>query len=317
MTPFLWRPGHGPDPPALERMQEAFPKPMRLMGEPWFMTENRKMYPELMTTLPKDLSPRDLIKYLDDITSGATSFGSLDGEWAEWFHYLLPRSILRHRLHGVFSDGLEEVLITALVTQYPGHIDGKYPGFDRDILTTLGQWIMAPDLWEGSNIRVGAFLHEIPYENYPWKWYEASSDLSATLFFCWKYLSPQEIDGWLESVFAIKDAHWCAQILVWLLGAQKVLSGEITQPVQFEEIEPNIDWFGSFYLKGHYEGDHRDPVIIPFLPQANIDAFQTALRKHVTEALFFEWLDAIAKVDYLQSELSTLPDSFAAAYLMR
>ncbi|MEO7716697.1 MAG: hypothetical protein ABIY70_10870 [Capsulimonas sp.] len=316
MNEFLWRPGHGPDADAIERMTDYFPKPSFPMGEAWFMTDKRKIYSELMTTAPDDLPLENLIKYLDEIGSGTSAFGKLDGEWSDWLHYLLP--ILAAKAGGRTSNGaLATDVISAFVTQYPNDVSDSYPDFRMDVLNTLGRWPMGAQFWDGDDLRPGTVLPGPPLEGQQIHWWETDSDVSAVMFFLWKYLKPVEIDSWVGSVFAIKGAHWNANLLVWLVGARNVLSGKITQPVEFDTRIPKIGWFTTYYLNGRYDGDYQTPTTIPFLSQANIIAFQVALRKHITEELFFEWLDAFTEFDYLKNELYTLPDQFAAAYLER
>ncbi len=135
-TPFQWIPGRGYDPAALRRLVQASPRPVRPMGEAWFNTDKRRMYPELLGDLAA-VPVRELEYILAQIANGTSSFGPYD-EWSDWFHYLLPR--LLPRSHETYVEPLLEILITALFTQYPAGLgDARYPGFREDVLATVGQ----------------------------------------------------------------------------------------------------------------------------------------------------------------------------------
>ncbi len=76
--PFVWVPGQGPDPVALDRMRRAFPKPNAPMGEAWFMGSKRQMYPRLaedLATLPDG----DITKALEEIASGTQRLWPIRG----------------------------------------------------------------------------------------------------------------------------------------------------------------------------------------------------------------------------------------------
>lgn len=60
------------------------------MGEAWFMSESRKMFPELLGDL-ESLPDETVTDALQEIVSGLACFGPYK-EWHEWFDYLLPTS---------------------------------------------------------------------------------------------------------------------------------------------------------------------------------------------------------------------------------
>src|SRR3569833_1089844 len=102
------------------------------------------MYPTLrgdLDALPDD----EIAQALEEIITGTTSFGPLV-EWIEWYHFLLPRLILRNWEPTYYQPG--ESLITAFMAQ---HADPSgevpYRGFQADALRTLGQFIMSPRFW--------------------------------------------------------------------------------------------------------------------------------------------------------------------------
>lgn len=314
--PFLWIPDQGYSQRSLDRMCEHFRRPIEPMGEAWFMGDTRKMYPELAGDLDQ-LSSMFLQDPLTDIISGNRSFGPMQ-EWTDWYHYLLPRLIPRS--HEYFCHPLLEYLLGAFFVLYPNGIqDEPYPYFRKDVLATLGRCMMDPECWDEGQVRVGSFLHrsnENP--NRIWCWWDASGDFSASAFFCAKYLTPDEIEPWLKSMLAIKSAHWNAQAIVWLLGAHGMLTGKQSQASEFKfEDRPSVDWEWSHVLEGNYSGIHDASVPMPidFLPTENREIILRVLNENLTQELFFEWLDAIKKFDYLESELAELPSRFAEIYL--
>jgi len=312
--PFTWIPGIGPDAEVLARMEDFFPKPTEPMGEAWFMGEKRKMFTALCKKRLSQISTKYLQDCLTEI-AGTSAFGPR-AEWDSWYHYLLPRLIPRC-FENYLGEYLVEYLITALITVYPVNILERYMGFREDVLCTLGQVIMDPSLWNREEIIVGKMLHRAwpEYAERPgWGWHKASGDFSAMMFLCWKYLDAGQIDRWLQSVFAIRSTHWQAQLLVWLLGSRSVSRGEVTQPAQFDKVQPEIDWAYSHTLDGHYDGNYQSPTIHPFLSAENLKAFRKALQRYLTPDMFLQWVEAIEKYPYLKEELCTLPDQFMAAF---
>jgi hypothetical protein len=318
--PFVWIPGEGPDPAALHRLQRRFPRPQEPMGEAWFMGADRRLFLELVEQEPGSIPVRDLMQCLEAIGTGTSSFGPLQ-EWDEWFHYLLPRLIPR-----AFEWELEylvEYLVTAFIPLHPGSIreqpagiSNRYPAFRQDVLATLGRVLMEPTLWENGEVAVGRVLHQ-PYRHGKWwGWFEASGDFSALMCFCWKYLDAGQIDAWLQSVLAIRSSHCRAQLLVWLLGVRPLLAGEITQAAELEHAKPGVSWAWSHCLDGHYDG-RLSGVPMPLISPPNRAAFRESLGRHLTPALVLDWLDSVARFDYLVRELGTLPDQFIEAFLAR
>ncbi len=317
MKEFLWIPGNGYDEEALLRIREHFRRPSAPMGEAWFMGVEREMYDHLcgdLSQLPVD----QLNEPLEEISGGTRSFGPLE-EWSEWYHYLLGQTIPRSHERYVYY--LLEDLITAFISQYPeGVIREPYRGFQEDALRTLGSCIMDKQCWNGREIVIGCVLW--PSNNNPkgiWLWDDASGDFSASMFYCLKYLPTDLISGWLKSVFAIESPHWRAQLMVWLIGAHKMLNDEIRQPSEFDERpqKPYIGWSGSHVLAGEFTGnwskDRAAPA--PFLHEKNRVAALKAITEQISKSLYIDWLGSIAKYDYLEGELGDLPDRFANLYL--
>jgi hypothetical protein len=313
---FVWVPGQGYAQKALVRMREKFPRPDKPMGEAWFMGETRRLYSELNGDLDR-LQVTFLLEPLTEIITGNSSFGPMQ-EWTDWYHYLLPRLIPRS--HEYFCGTLLEYLLSGFFVLYPNGIhEAPYPHFRDDVLVSLGCCLMNSERWDQGQIRSGSFLHRSC--NNPagiWGWWNASGEFSASAFFYAKYLTPDEIGPWLRSALAIKSAHWNAQMIVWLLGAYDMFIGERTQASQFEFSDrPSVQWQWSDVFKGDYSGLHHEtrPAAPDFLPAENCAAILRVLDKNLTQELFFSWLDAIKKFDYLENELAELPSRFAHMYL--
>lgn len=112
--PFFWRPGEGCDTDALTRLRRAFPRPREPMGEAWFMSETRGMFPELLgdlTTLPLDQIQTPLF----EIASGTRAFGEMD-EWTQWYHYILAQTLPRAHETWAFDSYVEHLITTYSAT---------------------------------------------------------------------------------------------------------------------------------------------------------------------------------------------------------
>jgi hypothetical protein len=308
---YLWRPGLGPDGAALARLQAHGGRPNSPMGEAWFMSERRKTFDHLLEQEVADIDSLQLAAPLEEMASGVSCFGPMR-EWSVWFHYLLPRLVpvsLDRPL-----QNLQELLVTALMTQYPQDTESSpYKQFREDVLNTLGLCIMDGRRWSGGRIVLGHVLHETQRVDGTWGWYEASGDLSSSLFLCAKYLDPSELGPWLESVVAIEDPHWRAQFLVWLMGARRLMRGPGLQPADVFMMEPRVDWASSHVLDGHYTGNHTEPIVrLPFISDVNKVAFWAALSRLLTAPVVEEWFRSVRAIDYLDFETAHVIESPAA-----
>jgi hypothetical protein len=307
---FRWVPGQGPDPDALLRMSEVFPKPKTAMGEAWFMGE-RRMFPYLLENL-ETLSNEQVWKPLDEWASGPGSFGPLQ-EWTEWYHYLLPRVLTRDWKSAYDPAGL---LVTCFVGQHPKS-DGPwpYPGFRRDALTTLGRYHMSSCFWSVGAVDIERCLKKYAVVRGTREWYNCGGSLSASLLFCLKYLSADEVASWFESVIAIEDPHWIQQMIVWLIGVHPMLTGQIAQPADFPEDGPyRVSWDWSHALKGNYSGDHCETVArVPFLPVENGEALIAVAQRWDVDG-FFEELFTDPKLEAVAAETPSLSDDFQELY---
>jgi hypothetical protein len=284
------------------------------MGEAWFMSEERRMYPDLLGDLAVIPIER-LQRALTEIATGTSSFGTHE-EWQDWFHYLLPRLVPRS--HDTFVEPLLEILITALFTQYPAGMGTEpYRGFRDDVLNTVGRCMMDRICWPD-----GALDPEICLNRYfvarrgLWFWDRASGALSASLFLHLKYLELQELEPWLDSVLAIDEPHWRAQVMIWLLGAHRLLTGAVRQPSGFSPDDyPQIDWEWSHCLQGDYSGlNGGDGSQVDFIPEANRLAALEAVKAHFTETVCLDWLASFAADPALEAELAATPYWFFDLY---
>jgi hypothetical protein len=316
MNQFVWQPGRGMDSAALARLCKQFPRPEEPMGEAWFMGGDRRIYHELKGDLDT-LDVQLLVEVLREISGGNTSFGSFQ-EWTEWFHYLLGR--LLPRAHEEFVAPLLESLMTSFFAVYlDGIAEPPYKGFEVDVMDTLGQCMMEPQCWSGKDVMLPS-LRRNSYGHPERCWFDrdASGDLSASLFFCLKYLTHEQIGGWLQSVLDIDAPVWRVQVMTWLVGAHGMLSGEVRWPEEFKiGASPGIDWEWSHCLRPSLDIHHRSASAMPvaFLPHANRSKALTYLHTYFTEDRFLNWLSGIDSDPALSQSLYDMPDTFEKLYV--
>lgn len=309
---FRWVPGQGPDQAALERMSRTFPKPRVPMGEAWFLSPVRKTYPELLGDLDS-LTDEQIDRPLEEIAGAPSCFGQLD-EWTAWYQYLLPRVIQRR-----WGSGLQhpmEIVITGFMSQHPENGDRfAYPQFRSDALQTLGQSIMSPDCWPGGTLHATKCLQKYRRVDGIFGWNESDGLLSGSLFLCLKYLTEEEVGPWFESVIAIPNPYWTAQIVIWLIGAHPILTGAIEQPSELPEQGPHcITWHWSHALDGHYTGNFDEPIRrVPFLSEANRDVLFNLVRS-VDFTTFIEEWQTDPELGNLAAETAGSPERFLELY---
>lgn len=309
--PFRWIPGNGPNEDALNRMCGAFSKPRKPMGEAWFLAPERTMYPEMLGDLEL-LSDEDILEPLRD-TIGPTCFGP-HAEWTEWFHYLLPRLLRRDWGRTVYHP--VELIISAFMAQHPDST-GKtpYSEFTNDALLTLGQYIMSPHCWPDGVLHASRCLNKYRRVDGTFGWYGSDGLLSASIFFCLKYLPEDQVEPWFESVMAIPNPYWKAQVVVWLIGAHPLLTGAIEQPSQLPEIGPyEIGWDASYSLAGNYTGNFETPITLtPFLPEENREAALRVIQSLELSEFLEEW-QTDPNLAELAAETAGAPDRFMDLY---
>lgn len=282
------------------------------MGEAWFMGERRTF--DLLLGNLEELSLEELREPLEEIASGNSSFGPMD-EWTVWYRYLLAQLVPRHTERSF--DSLYQHLVTAFIAVHPRRIDEPYPGFADDARQTLGRCLMDPSRWRGDRLAVPA--PEDPFaggRRAAFEWSVACGDFSAGMFFCAKYLAVDELDAWLDSVFAIRCPLWTTQLYSWLLVAHPLLEGRVLELAELDsDPSTNVVWHGAHVLKGDFSGVHEpSPSPLPLLSPDRCEAVLAGARKHVSEANYFAWLDAIKPYPYLETMQGGTPSRFADVF---
>lgn len=311
---YRWVPGEGCDAQALENMRGHFLRPAEPIGEAWFMGEEREVFPALMGDLTA-LKVDEVFRPLEEIASGTMSFGPAK-EWRDWYHFLLPHLIPRANDSYVYS--VAEMLVTAFIAQHPnGVFDQHYKGFRADVLKTLGRTLMEPACWNGEALDVKKGLGKFYRRGVQdWGSYEAGGKFSSLLFLCAKYLRPSESPSWIESVLDIRDPHWRAQTMVWLVGVNPLISGSITQINELDDLRPELGWNWSHALSGQ-QGRSFDGAapLMPFFDATQRETLSRSIRQYFSDHDFFEWSADFSRDQTLVSEIGDLPDRFRDLYV--
>lgn len=310
---YQWIPRNGIALEAIERMRAHFHKPDYLMGEAWFIGKNRRLYSELNTrdSFAK-IKPTDLSLIISEISSGTNSFGHRK-EWDEWFKYLLPDLILRTQDFKYFNYMLVPDVVTAFMNIYWKGIDEEYEGFRNDVIGSLSFCLMNEGLWfdykneitQTVNLRptfLNSYLNGKEELSLGWNAGRSDENLSAMMFFCLKYLKPEEIITWVKSLISIQDIYWKGALSIWLLGAYDLLKELIVVPSKVEKSSPDISWDYSHVLGSRYGSidaehpphedfnDNKD-----FLPSENTKIFLEEIRKQMTPELIIDWAEQFAQ----------------------
>lgn len=282
------------------------------------MGEERRLFPDLLGDLAS-LPIQDIEQALVEIASGTCSFGPME-EWNSWYHYLLVQTL--PRAHEASLNSLLESLITGFIAIYPnGVYSAPYKTFREDILLTLGRCMMDESCWAGNEIAVGRMLHRS--NNNPaavWCWWDASGDFSSSMFLCLKYLPESLVGYWLRSVLAINSPHWRAQVLVWLVGAQEILAGNVRWPSEFKiGARPSVSWEWSHCLRSELAAKDVSGagVALTFLNERVRQEVLDLVHLHFTENVYLEWLNSISSISYLHEELAEIPTTFETLYVRR
>jgi len=136
------------------------------------------------------------------------------------------------------------------------------------------------------------------------------------MFFCTKYLVEDDLEAWLDSVFAIRCPLWTTQLYSWLLAAHPLLTGDVLELAKLDsDGSADVVWFGAHALKGDFTGIYEPtPVPLPLLSSGRCAAVLAAVRRNVSEASYFAWLDAIKPYAYLETTLGGEPSRFADVF---
>ncbi len=278
---FRWIPNKEIDRDAIERMKQHFPKPTEAPPEAWFINgeDNQRYFTELVDIPIEDIDARYLRDFLSDTGGGIKNFGRFE-EWVVWYQYLLPYLLLR-----IFETELLDHTVTYFLNLYPDEITEEYPGFREDVLLTLAQSIMMPEFWDGNDLS----KKRSGYED----WYEYSSLLHASLFFCLKYLNSNEIASWVDSLAEIKGAFWRSQIAQYLNALNRFFEylehpentpdlDDVKRKIEIGTINAYMDiakigWFSNYLV---FSGSNVSKNIYDHLPAKNIDAFWREVNKY-------------------------------------
>lgn len=265
---FTWEPGNEPDPNALERLKQHFSKPAKPAPHAWFMGAEIHYFTGLMNYPPDEYPCDGLEYYLLDVASGLKNFGRF-AEWVEWFHYLLPYLVERSLEGRILGH-----TVSYMINLYPNGITEEYEGFRVDVLSSLGMCLMRPELWEGNDLS----KQVVDDERSQRELYGRSAYielLSPAVFFCLKYLKPNEITSWVESFVRIPSINWHYQILSWIYQATIFLEcfEQILLDQEDKLNEMGLGWYGSWSMM-----TFKHPY--DFIPKENIEAFKSELKKH-------------------------------------
>ena len=288
---------------SLKRMRERIKKPDEPMGEAWFMSRKRRLYSEMMEQDPLTLSSSYLGRVLEEIASGTKCFGHLE-EWDQWFQFLLPALIERSHESWVLEDTL-----ATFFNVFDNGITEIYDGFRDDVITSLSLCLMKSELWfdwvdEVTKMKTWRprFLFDFGV-THGWNFQKTSAEVSISLFFCLKYLRPEEIASWVKSLVAINDPYWQAHLLVWLVGFNDFINLPSTTWQRLKKAAPNISWGYADPIEP--ASDKRD-----FLPEVNVQAFPDKVRQEINTETLFRWIDSFSHQPALQETLWNIPDIY-------
>ncbi len=303
-----WRPKRGISHEAIARMRENSKMPWKPMGEAWFMSEERRYFPELAdreTVL--NLDAVHLTTIIGEISSGTSCFGRRD-EWDDWFKFLLPDLIGRSLEDLYFNTYILQPVATAFMAVHWDGITEEYPGYREDILATLFQVLMDETLWDTNERPI--FL--LDYENgvgdlvLGWNQGEADGNVSAMMMFGIKYLEPDEIPKWVQSILAIDDVHWRGNFLLWLLGAYDLLKSGSVNPTSFAKFTPYISWDESNFLNADRYSKTGECL---FLTEQNTNGFIQEIENLITYELLLEWADSFGSDHLVALSTNGVPDA--------
>src|SRR5215813_7733321 len=299
---YQWIPGRGPSATSLTRMREQIKRPEEPMGEAWFMSEERHLYTEMMEQDPLKLSDRYLKDVLWEIASGTKCFGRLE-EWDQWFQLLLPALV--EKSHAGF-EFLEDA-IGAFFNVFDNGITEIYDGFRDDVISSLSLCMMKSELWfdwvdevTKMKTRRPKFLFDFGVTR-GWNFRITRAEVSISLFFCLRYLRPEEIAGWVKSLAAINDPFWQAHLLVWLVGFNDFINLPSTTWQKLKKAAPNIS-------RGYADPIEPASDKLDFLPEVNVQAFLDKVRREINSETLFRWIDSFSHRFILKETLCDNPD---------
>lgn len=303
MKTYAWMPGKGIDIGALNWLKNHASRPGSPMGEAWFMSQERRMFDELMG----DLQAVDigvLQSAMEELASGTAAFGRMD-EWSDWFSYLFPHTL--NRWSECNTESYLQYLVTGFMTQFPdADFSGQPPGFLSSVMDTLGRAIMGRlDHADTAEVPLSSPL------SCAWTWWMACQETSAAFAFCAKYLPPECVPHWFRSAVAIRDPSWRVLLMNWLCGYSAILaSGHWPSEAPDDAGAFNTDWAWSHILAPQLCPDASD-----FLPAENRSSILRACRAMFTEEAYLDWISVFGEGMQLPWESSIIFDAFERKYV--
>ncbi len=205
--------------------------------------------------------------FLRDVGGGINAFKMRLPEWIDWFHYLLPYLATRPDI-----DRLIGAAVMYLMNLYPEGIPAVYPEFRADVVNTLGKCLMSRHFWQKNDLsdRIvqDEYIYRLLYNDNAF-----IATLSPVLFCCLKYLNPDEIMTWVDSMAAIRGTHWQYNLLTWLHRAVILLDDyqAIRGPIKTIE-----------HLNLHWPETHRLQYFTQYelIPEPNMTAFLEGVRRN-------------------------------------
>src|SRR5262249_35717069 len=220
--------------------------------------------------------------------------------WNQWFSYLLPFCIMRATDQAYYF--LLESLITAFIRRHPDSLSGEYPGFPSDAIHTVGLALMKPEFWDDEGECSAAYRQGwIRSDGQPIYHVLCSGAISASLFFCLKYLDLTHIKRWVESIIRIRSSYFRAHFMVWLASFHEITSG--TSSFSFAALESasnSIDWRASHLLESTN----------PKISDASIKQFFETLTENMDTQVILSWVSEASKYRELDELLNgyRIPD---------
>jgi hypothetical protein len=271
---FQWKPNATLNRVAIERMRQNFLKPTKLPPQAWFMS-GIDYFGEIVL---EEWSRSDLDYYLRDTGGGIRNFGRLR-EWVEWFLYLLPDLILKIADD---EDGhTYEDVISYFFNVYQFEIFDEYLGFYADIFSTLMQVMMQSRFWEGNDIFAPYWTDPIE----PLETDTTGSALEASMMFCIKYLTPNDMPLWVQSMAEISGEKWHEKIRSWLRRFRKMLKHIENPDLYHKNVRQPVALLShiNFHYLGWGNNDicvKEEDTLYDLLPEKHISTFLAEIEKY-------------------------------------
>jgi hypothetical protein len=292
-------PGEAPDPLAIARMRQHFPRSNELMPIPWFMGDIT-FYDSLATDSPQTLDAKEFCRALGDIASGINSFPDVYyvPVWKAWFKFLLPAIIIRADEAANFNSFDLDLLvkgITAFFNIYPYQIDEEYPGFRDDVVSSLGACALPRKLAREDASQRGDYE---PLFNAIWEarrmienhGLQSFEEVNSSMLFCLKYLTAAEIAEWATSLFQIDSPQWHLQLIFslseWFTALKRTGDWNHEEDAFLREILNKSGLLDEFSIPKFNSFDE-------FIPAENVRIFNQIVAEQFPYEVFRAWADEI------------------------